>query len=345
MGMIPEGMKWQEWFSIGKNTGFLISDPHKRGINAFDAQFSGAAEVTRMEDLAVKVQMLEVIRQNLGRVMYFNDVRLGETSPYSNQKNTEANEVASYKQTSLFFTQHNEVVEEVLQAFLNYARMYYKDHPEEAEVFLDDVSLAELIVGPDISYHKLGITLHNSPQTIKKLNILKQQTLSFIQNPEALANGVIPLVLADTEQEIIEIADKQNADFQKRRQEDMQYQMQLQQAQIDRELQKEQMKQDREDKRENSKLRSQEMRALLDSTKYAKQADIDQNMINDAIQKAALEAHSREKIELAKIQSKEKIEGAKLLRDSVKLKNDKEIAKESNKIAVKNNKLNNNKKK
>lgn len=293
MNMIPEGIKWQDWMDVLRNSGLMIADPHKKGSNGFDAQFLKPFDLDKAANVANKVQIAEYFRTSLARTMYFNDTRLGQIGQYSNVQNTQANEVASYKQTALFFTQHNKILEKTLNAYLNVARFYYKDFPEKAALFLDDVSLAELIASPRSSYKSLGIMFNNSAQDIKKLDILRNNTLSLIQNPQAMTEGVLDLVLSNTEGEIRDIIKRESLRAEKNRQEQLAAMRESEQVKAQTEIQKEQIKQDREDQRLREKLRSQELRTQIDSRELQMANDVNMNQLSDLFESKMIELEAK----------------------------------------------------
>jgi len=310
----PENHKWSDWFDTMRNSGLMLADSSKMGMNGFDAQFAKEVNISKLSDAGFKLQLAESYRVMLARTMYFNDARLGEIGQYQNQRNTQANESASYKQTSLLFAQHNLIVEKAMRSFLNRARNHYKDNPSEAKVFLDDVSLAELMSGPRTSYQQMGITLSNSPAEIRKLEVLKQQTLNFIQNPTSLSEGIIELIYADTENEIRDVVKKQTEVFKQERQEQIEAAQQQQQAQIQGELQKEQLVQDREDARLDKKLQAGIMESQIETMRFAHQQDINKDGQNDLIEKTLIELQAKLKmhrddidIEREKLALKEKL--------------------------------------
>ena len=288
----PEDWKWQDMIDSMRNVSIIPTDTHKLGINAMDANMSRAVNMSKMSDIAGKIQFAETTRRNLSLAMYFNDSRIGAIGQYATNSTTESNQVASYNQTALFFEQHRKVVEKAMYGFLNTARHYYKDNPEKAALFLDDVSMAELMTGPYSQYKELGISLSNSGPELQKLNLLKQQMLGFIQNG-ASPESVMQLIFADTEGEVKNIIKRESEKLEKQRQEAMQAQQQQAQMQQQTAIQVEEMRQSREDAREQAKLQSQERRALIDQQKFAIANDADHDGRVDLLVKAEMDNETK----------------------------------------------------
>ena len=319
MNMKPEGMKWQEWMDMMRNSNILLADSGKRGMNQLDYQMSKEVRLSKMADIAGKIQLLEFFRSNHARAMFFNDSRLGAIGQYATGVNTETNQVASYNQTARHFEIHRKIMEKAMQGFLCRARHYYKDNLDQASIFLDDVSLAELQVGPYSSYKDMAIHLTNSTSELQRLTNLKANTQAFIQN------GVSPLAVmdmqfAETEGEIRDIIKKETAKAEKARQEAMAAEQQAQQLQAQTELEKENIKAQTKLQSDREKLASQERRAVIDSTKFEKANDIDRDNQSDLLEGklAELDAklhmhHDKMVIEKEKLKLQEKIRSERAL--------------------------------
>jgi hypothetical protein len=270
--------------------------------------------------------MLEFYRQQVALSMYFNDAREGAISQYANATNVQQNSLAVHNKTAFFMEQHRMVVEKALGGFLNRARHYYRENIEEASIFLDDTDLADLQNAPLSWYEWLGVQLKNSEAELQKLEVLKQQMLAFIQNgstPEA----VMELIFADTITEVTDIVRRETKRQEQQRQQEFQQQMEMQQQQIQAQQADKQAEMQLEWQKHISELESQEKRTLWDREKFAMQNDVDENKINDMLQKTLLELQAkmqmndkdldfkREEMEL-----KEKLEMEKLKNERMKFK-------------------------
>jgi hypothetical protein len=325
MNMKPEGWTYQQWLDMLRNAGILMIDP-SRNTAGIDPQFLREIDLSKMSDIAGKIQMLEFYRQQVALSMYFNDAREGAISQYANATNVQQNSLAVHNKTAFFMEQHRMVVEKALGGFLNRARHYYRENIEEASIFLDDTDLADLQNAPLSWYEWLGVQLKNSEAELQKLEALKQQMLAFIQNgstPEA----VMELIFADTITEVTDIVRRETKRQEQQRQQEFQQQMEMQQQQIQAQQADKQAEMQLEWQKHISELESQEKRTLWDREKFAMQNDVDENKINDMLQKTLLELQAkmqmndkdldfkREEMEL-----KEKLEMEKLKNERMKFK-------------------------
>ena len=310
----PDEYKMQEWLDLIRNSPFIPVDFSKKGLSQLDFQFSKEVDLSKMSDIAGKINLLQVFRDGVAWSMYFNNARLGSQGQYANTTNIQSNQQASYHQTALFFEQHRLIMEKALQAFLNYARFYYKDNLDKAKVFLDDVSLAELATGPYTAFSEMGISLSNSPAEMQKLSVLKQQALTLIQNGSR-PESVLKMILADSETEVQELIRKESRDIEQRRQEELKIQQDQFNAGLQQKMQADDKKLQNEYKMHREKLDTSTQNTLIDSQKFANQQDIDQNGQNDLLTGKLAELEAKLKmhddvmaLEREKLQLKEKLE-------------------------------------
>lgn len=332
MNMRPEGWKWQEWLDLLRNANILMLDPTKN-MTGIDPGFLKQINIGRMADIAGKLQLLEFYRAQIGASMYFNAAREGEISQYANAENVQQNTIAVHNKTAYFFEQHRKVVEVALSGFLNRARHYYKENIEEAAIFLDDVSLADLENSPVSWYEWFGIKLSNSEEELQKLQALKSNMLGFIQNG-ASPESVMQLVFADTTSEVQDVISRETKRLEAQRLQDMQMQQQMQMQQIQANQQEKLAERDFEMAKLTATLRSQEQRTLWDREKFSMQNDIDRNQINDLIQKTLLELQAKMEmhnadidLEREKLKLKERLESDKLDNEIQAIKSKEKIAK------------------
>lgn len=311
----PEDWKMQDWMDTIIHSPFIPIDVHKKGINAFDPQFVKQVDLSKMADIAAQIQLTQFYRDGVASSMYFNNGRIGALGQYANSTNIQTNQNASYNQTALFFESHRMVVEKALQGLLNYARFFYKDpeNIDKARVFLDDVSMAELEIGPHTSYERMGVTLSNSPAELQKISVLKQQALTLIQNgsnPE----GVLQMILADTETEVQDIIKKESKKIEQQRAEAQKIQQEQFQAQLQQKAEAEQRESEMKYLMHKEKIQGDIDRTIIDSQKFKNQMDVNMNQQNDLLESKILELETKLRIhddemllEREKLELKEKL--------------------------------------
>lgn len=325
MNMKPEGWSYQQWLDLLRNAGIMMLDP-TRNSAGIDPQFLREINLDKMSDIAGKIQMLEFYRQQVALSMYFNDAREGSISQYANATNVQQNSVAVFNKTAYFMEQHRLVVQKALTGFLNRARHYFRDNIEEASIFLDDTSIADLQNAPLSWYEWFGIELKNSEEELQKLETLKGQMLAFIQNG-ASPEAVMELIFADTVSEVTDIIRSETKRQESIRQQEQQFQQQLSQQEQAARMKEKQAEMELEWNKHITELKSQEQRTLWDREKFKMQNDVDDNHVNDLLQKALIEVGSKLQMnndsldfEREKLQVQEKLELEKLKNERLKFK-------------------------
>lgn len=325
LNMRPEGWSYQQWIDLMRNAGILMLDP-TRQMSGVDPQFLREINLSKLSEGAYLLQMLEFYKNQVALSMYFNANREGEISEYANSVNTQQNIKATYNKTALFMEQHRLIVQEALTGLLNVGRYYYRLHPEEASIFLDDVSMAELQTSTLSAYDWLGIILQNSLGELEKLNQLKGQVLTFMQNGSSM-DTIMEIIFSDTISETEDIVRRETKRMQEMEAAKMKQMQDIEQmkAQNLKQINDDNIKLELE--KHYSMLESQERRVLLDREKFAMAQDLDKNQINDLLQKTFMELYTKlvvhkdeMDLEREKLGVMQKIESDKINTENEKVK-------------------------
>lgn len=295
MDLKPETWTWQQWLSTAKNTKMLISTLKKHGGMNIDPNLLRSIPLSKVSDIASKIQLLDFYRANLIQTMNFNDARIGSIGQYSTNQNVQQQQSASYNQTESYFETHRQIVEKALNAFMNHAKRLYRNDNKRFFI-LDDVARIELESSPDFWYEEMAIEVTTSADEIRKVESLRANMLNFIQNGMSF-EGVLSLALADTVSDIQDIMKKENKRAEAMRQEQIQLQQQQFQQQLQAQMQDKQSQRDVTVQLELAKLKSQEERALMDMDKFRRQADADLDGRSDALEKTEMELTIKKLIE------------------------------------------------
>lgn len=299
LGWKPDNWKWQDWFDVMRNGKVLMAQLQKHGYGNIDPNLLRSINLSKSADIANKIQLMNYFRDNLVRAMNFNETRIGSIGQYTTQSNIQQSQSASYNQTEGYFETHRKIVEKALNAFMNRAKLVYRNN-NKTKFILDDVARTELEVSPDFWYEEWAVEFTTSSEEIRKVEELRGQLQAFVQNQMSF-DGVLALTLANTPNDIINIMKKET----KRQEEMRQQQMQQQQEQFNAQMQaqKEKDEADRKYKYEleMAKLQSQETRTRLDREKFRMQADVDGNNRADALEKSIFEGEIKLGIEQAKL--------------------------------------------
>lgn len=294
----PEGWSYKQWLTTAKNTKFLMTNLKKHG-SPVDPSLLRNLNLSNVQEIASKIELLNYYRSNLIQSLSFNDSRMGSIGQYSTNQNIQQSQSASYNQTEGLFETHRLIVEKALNAFMNRARYIYRDNIKRF-LALDDVARTELEMNPDIWYEEQLVEFTTSSDELRKVEMLKANLLPFIQNQMSF-DGTLSLVLSDTTSDVIDIMKKES----KRAEDQRTQNIQIEQERFNQQLaaQQQEKEADRQStiQLELAKLESQERRTVIDLDKFRIQNDVDRNNTSDLIQKAIIETESKERIESAKL--------------------------------------------
>lgn len=293
MAMKPENWTWQEFLDSIKTAKMAPINTNQSGAPV-DHTTAKAIDMSRINDIASKLEYLSVLRSNLVQAMLFNDARIGAIGEYATNTNTRANQSASYNQTEDFFDTHRKIMERALNALINKAKVVYKDQDHRNEIIFDDITLAELKSNPDFWYEANGIKITLSTEDIRSVERIKDLALTLSQN-SMTPQSVMELSLAKTPTDVMDIMRKES----KRMESAQQAQMEAQQAQMEAERQQE--IEDR-DAKFGHDIRlaqidniSKEHRSMLEASQFERQADVDNNKIADSVERAQIEDERKRK--------------------------------------------------
>lgn len=287
LSMKPENWTWQEFLDSIKTAKMAPINTNQSGAPV-DAHSAKAIDMSRVGDIAAKLQYLSVLRSNLVQAMLFNDARIGSISEYATNTNTQANQNASYNQTEDLFDSHRLVFERALNGLVNKAKTVYKDQPHRHEVIFDDVTLAEVKANPDFWYEASGVYISLSTEDLSNVNNIKNLALTLSQNSMS-PQTIVELSLAKTPSDIKSIMRKEQQRIQQAQQ--AQQQALAQEAQLQRQQELEDKQIDHANKVALQRMsdESKEHRSMLEASKFERMADVDNNKQADSVERAEIE--------------------------------------------------------
>lgn len=313
MDLKPDNYTEQEWINMMRNFHILAINPNKPGspMNRIDPALLREIDLSKMSDIANRIQLLEFAKNNLIQDMFFSQARIGSVGQYATQANIQSNTSASYNQTEHFFKTHREIVDRALTGYLKLIRYNAKKNPEMYENVLDDVGIGWLKAMPSWS-PEIDVSVSGSGSELQELERLRQLMLTLSQNG-MMPDTIVKLSLAETKPEILDIMDQDKREREAMRQQDIQAQQQNAQMQIQAQQEEAQRQRDFQYTMHLEKLRSQEERQQIDAQKFQLQNDVDMNQVADTIQKALLDLQFKKEehddkmeIEKEKLRLKEK---------------------------------------
>lgn len=300
----PKNMSWSDMLSIAKEHNLMLIDPVQRGAGGIDPQFLREVNMSKMSEIAERVNLLQNILSNLYRVAGFNEHRVGQGGQYANTINIQQQTAAAFNQTEPMFDMHRDVVEKALTRLMNIARVYYKENPEELRNILSPSSYIELEYGYPFWYSHFNIRLENSGKVARQVAELKQYTQAFIQNGMSPIS-VIHLAMAESKNDVLDVLSK----IEKEQKEQMQMAQQAQQEQIMTQMQMEQQRRQEEQQFlmaiEKMKLDQKDVASQREMQKFQLANDVDRDGRADLLESKMLEIDQRakeheDKMELAR---------------------------------------------
>lgn len=252
--------------------------------NANEPGTAQRGKVTGSTDMAVGDQInnyigiLDAIDNQISDVAGVNRQREGQITAGEAVSNAESNRQMSSVITEIYYQGHNKLWAGILQSVIDLAQMCYKEKGMTKQFVLDDLSLSTLELTPEsLSNASYGIFVTDSPKEQMIFDTLQQWGQAMLQNDKAKVSDLINMLEATSTQKL-----KKDMLASEKAFEDSQRGMQDAQMQGQQALQQEQQAFELEfQAREHAnKIKLAE----IDSFKFQKDQDSDDNGIPDAFE-------------------------------------------------------------
>jgi hypothetical protein len=307
LSMKPENWTWQEFMDSLKTAKIAPINPNQSG-GPVDPNAAKSIDMSRMSDIATKMQYLATLREQLVQSMLFNNSRIGAIGEYATNSNTRDNQTASYNQTEDMFDTHRKIVERALNAAVNVGKKIYKDQPHRHEVIFDDVTLAELQTTEDFWYEANGVKISLSSDDIQSVDRIKNLALTLAQN-SMTPQSIMELSLAKTPSDVMNIMRKESRKMEAAQQAQQEAQQQMVQAQAAEEAKVRQEGYQHDMRMQAIDNESKERRSMLEASQFERQADVDNNKVADSVERAQIEdERKRDEMALQKIRQEKELE-------------------------------------
>lgn len=316
LSMKPENWTWQEFMSSIKTAKMAPINTNQSG-GPVDYNAAKPIDMSRIDDIANKLNYLQSLRGFLIQAMLFNDARVGAIGEYATNTNTRANQSASYNQTEDFFDTHRKILERALNGLINRAKVVYKDSPHRNELIFDDVTLTEMKANPDFWFEASGIKVSLSSDDLRDVSRIKDLALTLAQNTMS-PQSILKLSLSKTPSDILDIMRKETKRAEAAQQQAMQAQQQAMQAERQMAIEDREAKFAQETKIKQMDNLSKERNSALVASQFERQADVDNDKVADSIQREQIRAvEAEERLEMEKEIEKEKLA---IKREELKIK-------------------------
>lgn len=307
----PDNIPWADWFAMVKY-GKLAPTTFKDFMeinNIGNVPIFKAEDLSQAFELAQMIPALQYLQTQTALSMLYNPSRLGQISPYIPVGNNQQNIAQSSNQTEKVFNQHAIILEKALTQLIENARIAFKDYDEPLTWVLDDGSIAELTIDQEmLSRSKLGVFVSTTPTDIESTNNLKGVILELIQNQKLDLKATVDIFYANNKSEMLNLVE----DYENRMKQEMAQQqdaaMQQQQAALEKQAEIAKEQDAVKYKMHQETLQTKVATAEIDSEKFAKTLDIDQDGQNDMKEMKDTELeYKKEKDELDRQHELEKI--------------------------------------
>lgn len=236
---------------------------------------ASSTDMSQAQHIMNYINLLASIDQQISDVAGVNRQREGQTTPGEAVTNAQANIQMSSVITEIYFETHNKVWEQVLSSLVQTAQYVYKHKGVTKQFVLDDLNIATLEILPEqISNCDFGVFITNSSKEEDLFQNIKALSQALVQNDKANFSDLIHLFKANS---VEELEEKIEASERRAEQQLQQQQQQQQEAAI--QLQKDQQQFELE--KLNMELQTKVLIAEIDSFKFQRDQDINDNAIPD----------------------------------------------------------------
>lgn len=290
----PAGWSWEDWYKSLRQGKMAISHSQFEGANQVDLQAIRSIDLGRKDDIQKHLMELDAYEKKLYQAMYYSEAGLGQLGQYTNSDVAQVAQQGAQSKMARFHNKLKVFKERTLTAFLNCALVAYKDNELKKSVLFDDYTRAyfENILDP-FPIGQWSLYIVDDFNERRKVESFQQLALTMLQNGGNLS-AIAEIYSAKSIAEIQEILDKtdrkiaKQAEIEhKRKMEELDKQSQVQQSLLERQLQEKAI--------ESEKDRvSKEKISFNQSNMLAKANDINQDGVNDSLDRTLIEAKQKE---------------------------------------------------
>ncbi len=282
----PDNMQWQEFFTMMHDLSQIHIDPYKEEL--LDGRFIEAMNTYKTLNLSKDSKLRSIIEhliyleQRISKVMLFNEMASGSIGQYAKAANVNAALNATQSRLSNMFQKQQEIIEESLQYMFNMAIQYYADHQEKISYVFKSVDrVFKNLDWRGLITSDIGIKITTNPEELGKIELVRNNMLTTLQNSFLDYEGFIDAVDASSMNEFRRLARGISERAAIEKEKSMQQAMAIEQ-------QKGAIEQQKIDKEAELKIKLQQMKnevnyqiALVEVEKFAKTLDINKDGVND----------------------------------------------------------------
>jgi hypothetical protein len=203
---IPEsaGMSIEKWQYFFESTPFMWYNPDEEGMNQNDVNtIAKTLDLSLVSDINRYIELANYLEQKCGKSVGVTDPVLGQTSVSERVANNQQNLVQTSYMLEPYFDLHNLVKRNVLQRFVDLARIAYaRGKKEYITNVLDDMSLEMLKVDVNLLEETtFALYVEDSSMSEEIRETIKTLTHAAMQTQKAELSDVLKVLRKDTLQE------------------------------------------------------------------------------------------------------------------------------------------------
>lgn len=336
LARIPDDWEVDKWMHFAVVNGIAVIDSFKEGnkgaaTGKLAGNMQGSKGYLDMETgqyIQQHMNLLEFIKLEMGEIAGISKQREGQISNRETVGGVERSVNQSSHITEWWFMKHEDVKKRVLTAFVETAKIAFKNNTKKIQYILDDQSTEILnIDGDELSEIDAGIAITSSNKTRELMNTMKELSQAFLQNGGSFST-IMDVYLSPSLSDMRRRIERAELDNKESEQQQAEQANKIQQAAMEAEQANKEA--DRQLKKYEADLKAQTeiQKAIIASEDKALDRDLNDDGIEDPIQERKLDLDiTKHKDDVAlkikDLQAKIKMHNDKMKRE------DKKIAKQS----------------
>lgn len=296
----PDDISWGEFFATMRHMKLLLlsSNNEDKSVDPNLVQYLKSVDLSTMNEIQGILTLANFFLRNTYEFMGFSAERLGSINQYMTSQNANEAISSSKTQTLRLYAIFDEQFLLAVNYLFNISQSALRDNKYLRETLLDDVGQAYVMTNWDqIDSSQCGVTFSMSPAVLRKIQELKMNSQALIQNSIVDLESYIEFFLSDTATDLRNVSKSIESKRQKLQQASQEAEGAKMQQLMQQEMQKIQanfqMQQNLQAQKDDAAME----RVAVDSGKFARTVDINENQINDLYESKILDLQfNREKL-------------------------------------------------
>lgn len=240
--MLPDNMSMEKAIYYLEELGIDFYNPLQNADRpgaTNRSKITSATNRSNMQQIAAYVQLMEAIDQQISDIAGIPKAREGQASPTEAVTNVQQNLLQSSLVTEVYFKEHYNLWEEILNSTLQLAQASIKDTVYRKQYVLDDLSVKVLeIDGELLQNEDFGIFVSDAQKDHQVFETLKQLTHSLVQNDKARLTDLVKIMKSNSIEELESYIQHTEQQSERLAQQEFEQQreLQLQQLEIEKQV-------------------------------------------------------------------------------------------------------------